>query len=335
MKRTKTKIKSLLALALCLCLVLPALSSCGVGEQIVDLFDRRAEADRPVLVSVMLACGEGVTVLGDNPVRVEPGSDVEFRIQVADGRRVILPERADVTVEGDVVTITEVRRPTTVDLDSRPAEKYTFAFSSDVAASLAAGEYVEGTKIKLSAASDRSSKIFIGFSNGATLENGGELLANDANCEITLTRNTSVFANYAVPGSKIIVYHANGGRTSGGSEALFIEVKDSVYICPNALADQGQFLRDGYVLGGYNTAPDGSGRYYGCGWNIVMPENNVAELYAVWIPETSASSFTYTKTTKAVTITKYSGDEETVVIPHKIDGIPVTTIATGDRKSVV
>lgn len=311
---------------LCVLLLLPSLASCGVPEAIGKLFDRDEPAAREVRVSVMLALGEGVTVVGDNPVRVAPGEDAVFEVRVEDGLRLEEFEDEDIEYQNGLLTVPAVRMPRTVAVRSRPAVSYPFSLTEGVSASVKSGEYAEGTKIRLFADGNNGKNIFIGFSNGAMLRDGGELLSNDANCEITLSKETKVYANYAAEGAMLLIYHTNGGRTSGGSNVMSVEINNSVYICPNTLPDNGTFLRDGYILGGYNTEPDGSGRYYGCGWNVVLPENKVADLYAVWVPETPASDFTYTKSSKDVTITRYNGKDETVVIPKKIEGLPVTTI---------
>jgi hypothetical protein len=136
----------------------------------------------------------------------------------------------------------------------------------------------------------------------------------------------SLYPNYASEGAELIVYNANGGEASGGGEAICVEWKNSVYTCPNTLINKNYFTRDGYVLAGYNTKPDGSGRYYGCGWNIVMPEDGVAQLYCQWLKVTDESKFKYSEKSGTLTITGYNGDDEVVVIPETIDGKEVKRI---------
>ena len=82
-----------------------------------------------------------------------------------------------------------------------------------------------------------------------------------------------------------VTYHANGGVLFGHADFFCCAYEDDYYYFPNTLPDLGYFTRDGYVLAGYNTAPDGSGTFVGCGWNA-LTEEGTAELYAVWLPVT-------------------------------------------------
>ena len=61
-------------------------------------------------VSVMLQDAEGMTVMGENPVVVEAGSDVSFPIQIHDGYKIeTVPQ--GVTYENGVITLPSVRFP--------------------------------------------------------------------------------------------------------------------------------------------------------------------------------------------------------------------------------
>ncbi|MBQ7446183.1 MAG: leucine-rich repeat protein [Clostridia bacterium] len=69
-----------------------------------------------------------------------------------------------------------------------------------------------------------------------------------------------------------IVYHANGGSISGtDSDVATAFFPRDFYTCPNALPDTGYFVREGYMLAGYTENEDGTGEFYGPGWNIIPP----------------------------------------------------------------
>ena len=126
----------------------------------------------------------------------------------------------------------------------------------------------------------------------------------------------------------VLFYHTNGGiMTETGSAGIKIEdFSDEFYLCPNTLADQGHFERDGYMLLGYNTEPDGSGTFYGPGWNVVMPESKKISLHCMWSKTADTNDFDFSFDESGATITKYKGSDETVTLPltvgeHKVIGV--------------
>ncbi len=138
-------------------------------------------------------------------------------------------------------------------------------------------------------------------------------------------------------GYYLIVYHANGGvhkapvtktMTIYGSGTLAQQFDAAFYLCPNALADKGYFKRPGYALLGYNTMADGSGDFYACGWNIIMPESRALDLWAVWAAETPAEEFEFTVANGKAAIKSYKGNADTVVIPESYGSVPVTSVLT-------
>ena len=100
------------------------------------------------------------------------------------------------------------------------------------------------------------------------------------------------------------------------------------YLCPNAHPNDGSLTRAGYALLGYNTAADGSGDFYACGWNVVMPGNGEIDLYAVWAAETPEKYFKYSIQGGTATVTACTSRDATVVIPAMLGGKKVTAIAS-------
>ena len=182
-----------------------------------------------------------------------------------------------------------------------------------------------------------------------------------------ITRNDVliIYANYKEAGghaSNIYYYDANGGTVNPAAKNLLgspyytveadgsrlkVTLGESYYNfmkCASTFYDDGSFTRDGYVLREYNTKPDGSGEAYSLGSKFftVMDGENYATLYCIW--EKASDGFTYVDfeiprpaaiskanspewNTSGVKITGYSGDEEKVVVPERIDGKPVIAIA--------
>ena len=83
------------------------------------------------------------------------------------------------------------------------------------------------------------------------------------------------------------------------------------------------FTREGYILSGWNTEPDGSGTHIGLGSRVLFNEG--LTLYAEWIEATEESFFEFANGT----ILSYSGNEDTVAVPETIGGETVKAIASG------
>ena len=64
---------------------------------------------------------------------------------------------------------------------------------------------------------------------------------------------------------------------------------------PYGREDDGRFTRDGYVLLGYSTDPDGSGELIlpGHKYKLDLPKEMQMVLYCVWQKASDASNFTY------------------------------------------
>lgn len=172
-----------------------------------------------------------------------------------------------------------------------------------------------------------------------------------------------LFANYS--DTVEFKYHLNGGTlnqssvnyignqyysTEKSGDTVTVSYRaaySSVASCASLFWDDGTFSRDGYILKEYNTKPDGTGDGYSLGSKFyIEKEGDVPTLYCIWarasdssLFETRAFEYAMPQNTNAakaphwvksgVMITKYNGNEETVVIPEKIGGKYVTGIAAG------
>lgn len=319
-----------LILALILSAVL-LLSGCAMLEDLIPFEDLTDVIKPPLAVDVMLQENEGIVIKGENPVSVKAGGNVSFAIEIRDGYKLEGLGQGAVYEDG-VVTLTNVKFPTTVEIETRTLNNLNVqvnnnTWQGEVTSNVdMENEIREDTQVTLNVTPAKG-LIFLGYSVGATRSNGGTIVCASTEYTFTLTEDTVLYTNYYNVGSgRLVMYDGNGAK-EGTQYYVFSDT--SPYIGPNALANKGQFTREGYVLYGYNTKPDGSGTYYGPGWSVILPEDpNVAmTLYAQWMPVTEQEAFTYTVSNKQVTITHYKGDHETVVIPETIDGMPVVKIA--------
>ena len=287
------------------------------------------ESTKPAItVDVMLQEAEGMTITGENPVRTEAGSDVSFEVEILDGYKIESIGQGAV-YENGILTVPAVRFPTTVEVETRVLNDLSVtvqnnAWQGTLTSNVDLGTVKEDTEVTLSVTPAKG-VIFLGYSIGASRANGGAIVSGATDYTFTATENVEIYTNYFLGSGRLVIYDSNGGKES---QQYYVFADSSPFIAPNTLANKGQFTREGYVLYGYNTKPDGSGTYYGPGWSAPFPENTSSmTLYAQWMPVTEKEAFTYTVANNQVTITKYSGTHETVVIPETIDGLPVTRIA--------
>ena len=295
--------------------------------------DEGAEKDQPraMMVSVMLQDAEGVTVKGPNPITVEAGTNASFEVELEKGYKLDSLSNGASYADG-VITLEEVRYPTTVEMNTRKLKTLLMTVTNNheqgkVRSSVSGGNIKEDTEVTLKVTPNEG-VVFLGYSIGNTLARGAEIVCTTLEYTFNVTETVEVFTNYYHVGDgRLIVYDSNGGDQPRQYDTFS---NSSHYICPHALINTNYFTREGYVLYGYNTEADGSGTYYGPGWNIIMPDDpdELMTLYAQWMPVTEKEAFTYSVNTskKTVTITGYQGNHETVVIPETIEGYPVTII---------
>ena len=304
-------------------------------------------AAKDVTVKVMLEEADGVKVKSENPISVKWGESAEFELELEDGAVIDkLPDGA--VLENGKLRLDGVKFPTTLKLETHRRTLCDFSIEDteggSITSTLSSGSHWSETEITLTA-TPADGYLFAGFSAGASLESGGEIISLDPSYSFTLSQSVKLFANFtkewvdpaetvAVPNGKwVLIYHTNGGvlADTGAEGMKTVHFSNDYYYCPNALTDRGYFKREGYVLLGYNTKADGSGKYYAPGWNVVMPEERDAiSLFCIWAKESDASDFTYVlESDGTVTISKYNGSSEFAVIPETIEGKPVTRIKKG------
>ena len=121
-----------------------------------------------------------------------------------------------------------------------------------------------------------------------------------------------------------IRYHANGGYRKNGQGDTIVFPMDSVHLRANTAQGSRYFARDGYVLLGWNTEPDGSGTQVGLGSRIEKQED--LNLYAQWAKESEATDFAWKIQQNEVHIVDYLGSSRHCVVPEMINGMKVTRI---------
>ena len=161
-----------------------------------------------------------------------------------------------------------------------------------------------------------------------TIVNGSKVKSADTTYSITVSEETTVYANYSVK----VKYDPNGGTVKGGGKTY--EQKYSVvwYKCPVTLPEEGYFTREGYTLSEYNTKPDGSGTAISLGSRVFMDDKPETTLYCIWEKQSPEADFEYTVSGNRATVTSYKGSDETVVIPDKLGGANVGVIGANAFK---
>lgn len=323
------------------------ISSCNASEA---QNDRTQFGELFGSVRVVVSDADGLEVLSENPAQVKIGGDVEIEFALEEG--VVIESVSQGELQGNKIILSDVYFSTTVRVKTKRLSLFDMSVTSadeklgNVTSSVdfSSGKIYEGESVTLFA-KPTGKAVFSGYSAGAPIEDGGTFLSGDAEYTFTVTESLKIYANFFVPkndpadsvtvpeGQWVLLYHPNGGTISkNGSAAMYTAYFDNTYyLCPNTLPNDGSFVRDGYVLLGYNTEEDGSGTFYGPGWNVIMPEERDAiSLYCVWLAETPRAHFRTSSDGKSVTIEKYvGGSASRVVIPEKINGLPVEAIKSG------
>lgn len=172
--------------------------------------------------------------------------------------------------------------------------------------------------------SPKNGYTFDGWSETDAIANGTSPSSSDTTYSFTATADTTIFANSSVT----LKYDANGGTVSGGFNGK--ETFSVVFFHnPNTKIAGNHFKRDGYTLIGYNTKADGTGDFVSLGGRLDTHGKGTVDLFCVWAESTPADQFTYQEINGNITIKKYNGTAETVVIPEKINGKTVKQIFSG------
>ncbi len=130
------------------------------------------------------------------------------------------------------------------------------------------------------------------------------------------------------PGShqRAIRYEGNGGTRHDGSTTLLLPIDDA-HLRMNTAPGTRYFTRDGYLLTGWNTAPDGTGEQIGLGHRTARRET--LTLYAQWTKTDDPADYTWREERGEIHITGYHGTADAVTVPSHIGGMPVTRICRG------
>ncbi len=334
-----------------LLLLAVVIGGCGKGENYT--------------VQVLLAEGEGYTILSENPMTVQAGDDAVFSVALEEGWHFASSDGGSVWSDG-TLTLADVYYPATIHMTASDSDKKILLLVDRVGDGKGKISYSNseswlypGTVIEATATVEEGS-YFGGWSVGYSLEKGGELYSMDTKIQYTVPTNirsylyanfykivpedvpdaegdnlkgpTRVYSTYGIQGNEsthMIAYDVNGGRIVGYDTKVFYdEVSTAVFAFPNTLPEMGYFAKEGHLLLEYNTKPDGSGTPIPCGGKFV-PEGDSTTLYCIWTPVTEESFFTVSNFGDGVAITGYSGDHETLVIPAYIGGRPVRRIKKG------
>ena len=139
---------------------------------------------------------------------------------------------------------------------------------------------------------------------------------------------TSTPAPTAAPAAKSVTrirYEGNGGTLRGSDQTSLTREITYAHLRENTLQGTVWFEREGYVLTGWNTQPDGSGLSVGLGSRMEPTET----LYAQWLACSPEEDFDWETDGSSASVTGWHGTDRTCVLPQTHDGLPVRTIRAG------
>lgn len=374
------KLSSLLALLLLVCVLLSACAPETAAET--------------ANCNVVLAASEAYDCK-DNIKTVSRGSDVSFTLRVHNGYRFRSASYFDYQAETEELggesevrlTLKNVRYSVFVEIALDEVKK-----SCKVA--LAPSEFFRCDAPELTVQEGEDAEFALYFAEGYTFESvdypafrvsgadgteeGGErlviLVLEQIEGDVLATvkeREAPVSGEVVltpVEGCAVIGYDPNGGFYRGGKGACV--VTDPLTRFPRPNTSQGtDFTREGYVLTGWNTDPDGEGTRVGLGSRAPVYAGQILLLYAQWEEWTDPALFDYVlidvggiselyseKRDKAAkleelvqnagggeryaVVTGYHGALSSIVIPAYLGGFPVAAVApltcsSGDLSRVV
>lgn len=130
-----------------------------------------------------------------------------------------------------------------------------------------------------------------------------------------------------VPTGSEILYLGNGGTLRYGSGDRLLRAAGVSHLRVNTLQGSAYFRREGWVLTGWNTEPDGSGTETGLG-SRVEPREGLT-LWAQWAQANPVSDFSWQLVDGELRVTGFSGGDGVCVLPETIAGKPVRAIEAG------
>ncbi|MBR0354230.1 MAG: leucine-rich repeat protein [Oscillospiraceae bacterium] len=131
----------------------------------------------------------------------------------------------------------------------------------------------------------------------------------------------------AAPGGNEILYLANGGHLRRQEGDSVTRAMDNSHRRVNTLQGGAWFEREGYVLTGWSTAPDGSGEQIGLGSRTERRQG--LRLYARWEAAAPPEAFHWEEQKGEARITAWLGGDGRCVIPEELGGLPVRRICAG------
>ena len=304
----------------------------------------------------------------DASFEIEIRKGAELIDVLADGESI-----SSYTYENGVLTVKNIKAPVSLRaISGDSSKKVVYEVFSTArrggGVSPSVGRVLKGSVITFTA-SPNNGAVFHGWSQDKPLSEGGRLLSKEEQFTMTLRSDVNIYANYddsnvpkivkkdpelpvvEKPWKKPwgenngqagrnelvqIIYNANGGVYSDGTEIFETDFCIDYHEMANSLPETGVFVREGYALTGYNTKPDGSGEFVGTGHKFAVSLQEAVTLYCMWEKETAAADFTYRLSdteTPFVIIEKYNGKGGRVFIPKYIDGVAVGTIAADAFRS--
>ena len=130
-----------------------------------------------------------------------------------------------------------------------------------------------------------------------------------------------------------ITYHANGGEIGySDSDSYTFSYNPKNHLRSNVDIGTAYLSREGYILTGWNSSPDGDEERTGLGSRISFEKGEKKDLYAVWAKQQSEKDFDVWQNEEGKwAIRGYDGDKnvDALAIPSKVSGIPIDTIETG------
>lgn len=321
-------------------------------------------------LSVMITESKAFTITSENPVKVGYGESVSFDVELTEGLDLIDvldgEKSVNYTYENGVLVVKNITSPATLRIISGDSSKKVVyeVFSTarrGGGVSPSVGRVQKGEEVTFRA-SPNNGAVFHGWSEGKSLADGGKLLSREEQFTMKLSNDINIYANYddsgvpkivrkepnlpvvekpnkdkykgeyTMPRNELVevIYYANGGVTSDGSDSLVTDFCIDYHEMINTLPDNGKFFREGYVLVGYNTENDGSGEYVGMGHKFNYTKDGATVLYCMWEKETPITDFSFSLSdgeNKFAILNKYSGNAKNVYIPKYYDGLPVISIS--------
>ena len=325
-------------------------------------------------VRVILRRCDGISISGKNIAEVEAGRTVTFRVSIDEGYIYIgNTAGAEYDEEDGRLRLKDVFAPTTVDMIVLPKSEVVYLEvkrNSDYG-SVSESEMLLAGPSEVTLSAEGKSRIeFTGWSEGGYLDGGGTLISTDPVHTFYIDASKVIYANFAGSTDYSIVYHLDGGYVSETGEDTYISYApfSDLYSMQQTMESNGKLVRDGYVAVGYSTSPANYEDYDSANdipdfsnmGGVCVVDGDSLDLHVVWAKESPDSDFIYekkeievitdstfgfgrlnqrTEKKTGIEITGYVGKDELAVIPEKIDGQPVLSIASdafgGDLERVV